>query len=53
MSVDLVVLGKSIVDKENQKLKDPGVYTVLYLKWIIKKDLLYNTENSAQYYITT
>ena len=51
--VDLVVLGKSIVDKENQKIKRSWVYTLLYLKWVIKKDLLYNTENSAQYYITT
>ena len=53
VSVDLVVLGKSIVDKENQKIKRSWVYTLLYLKWVIKKDLLYNTENSAQYYITT
>ena len=26
---------------------------MLYLKWITKKDLLYSTENSAQYYVTT
>ena len=29
------------------------MYTLLYLKWIINKDLLYNTGNSAKYYITT
>ena len=28
-------------------------YTLLYLKWIANKDLLYNTGNSAQYYVTT
>ena len=29
------------------------MYTLLYLKWITTKDLLYSTENSAQYYVTT
>ena len=29
------------------------MYTLLYLKWITKQDLVYNTGNSAQYYITT
>ena len=29
------------------------MYTLLYLKWIINKDLLYSTGNSAQYYVTT
>ena len=29
------------------------MHALLYLKWITNKDLLYNTENSAQYYITT
>ena len=27
------------------------MYTLLYLKWITKKDLLYNTRNSAQCYV--
>ena len=27
------------------------IYTLLYLKWIVNKDLLYSTENSAQYYV--
>ena len=27
--------------------------TLLYLKWITNKDLLYSTGNSAQYYVTT
>ena len=27
------------------------VYTVLYLKWITNKDLLYSTGNSAQCYV--
>jgi len=28
-----------------------GVYTLLYLKWITNKDLLYSTGNSAQCYV--
>jgi len=28
-------------------------HTLLYLKWITNKDLLYSTENSAQYYTIT
>ena len=28
-------------------------YTLLYLKWITNKDLLYSTGNCAQYYVTT
>ena len=27
------------------------MYTLLYLKWIINKDLLYSTGNSAQCYV--
>ena len=30
-----------------------NMYTLLYLKWITNKDLLYNTGNLAQYYVTT
>ena len=28
------------------------MYTLLYLKWITNKDLLYSTWNSAQCYVT-
>ena len=28
-----------------------NVYTLLYLKWITNKDLLYNTGNSTQCYV--
>ena len=28
-----------------------GMHTLLYLKWITNKDLLYNTWNSAQSYV--
>ena len=28
-----------------------GMYTLLYLKWITNKDLLYSTWNSAQCYV--
>ena len=28
------------------------MYTLLYLGWITKKDSLYSTGNSAQYYVT-
>ena len=27
------------------------MYTLLYLKWITNKDLLYSTGNSAQFYV--
>ena len=27
------------------------MYTLLYLKWITNKDLLYSTQNSAQCYV--
>ena len=30
-----------------------NIYTLLYLKWITNKDLLYTTGNYAQYYVTT
>ena len=30
-----------------------GMYTLLYLKWITNKDLLYSTGNSAQRYVAT
>ena len=29
------------------------MYTLLYLKWIINKELLYSTGKSAQYSVTT
>ena len=29
------------------------MYTLLCLKWITNKNLLYSTENAAQYYVTT
>ena len=29
------------------------IYTLLYIKQIINKDLLYSTENSPQYSVTT
>ena len=32
-------------------LPSPNMCTVLYLKWITNKDLLYSTENSAQCYV--
>ena len=27
------------------------MYTLVYLKWITNRDLLYNTWNSSQYYV--
>ena len=27
------------------------MYTLLYLKWMTNKDILYSAENSVQYYI--
>ena len=32
---------------------DIDMYTLLYLKWITKKDLLYSTGNSALYSVIT
>ena len=29
------------------------MYTLLYLKWVANKDLLYSTWNSAQFYVAT
>ena len=44
----LVTRGKGIV-------KEFGIdmYTLLYLKWVSNKNLLYSTGKSAQCYITT
>ena len=39
-------MGKGIVRESGM-----DVYTLLYLKWIINKDLLYNTWKSAQCYV--
>ena len=35
------------------RVREYGIdmYTLLYLKWITNKDLLYSTRNSAQYYV--
>ena len=30
-----------------------GMYTLLYLKWVTNKDLLYSTWNSAQCYVAS
>ena len=32
---------------------ETDMYTLLYLKWVTNKDLLYSTENSAHYYVKT
>ena len=53
-----------LTDSENELMVGGGeegiggdfgtdMYTLLYLKWISIKDLLYGTGNSAQYSITT
>ena len=39
-------MGKGIVNKFRM-----GMYTLLYLKWITTKDLLYNAWNSVQSYV--
>ena len=53
---------KRLTDLENQLMgaggktvKDFGkvMYTLLYLKWIDNKDLLYSTQNSARCYVPT
>ena len=40
--------GKGIVTEFGMDM-----YTLLYLKWITNKDLLYSTGNSAQCYVAT
>ena len=50
----MVVLGKDRgVEGMEGIVREFGMdmYTVLYLKWITSKDLLYSTWNSAQYYM--
>ena len=42
----MVACGKGIV-----RDLEVDVYTLLYLKWIANKDLLYSTWNSAQCYV--
>ena len=47
---------KGVTDLENELMVTRGkyvmdMYTLLYLKWITNKDLLYSTGNSAQCYV--
>ena len=42
----MVAKGKGIVKEFGMDM-----YTLLYLKWITKKDLLYSTGNTAQFYV--
>ena len=43
----MVAMGEGIVEYFGK-----DVYTLLYLKWINNKDLLYSTGNSAQRYVS-
>ena len=49
LEIEFMVMGGGGIDSEF----GTDMYTLLYLKWITNKDLLYNTGNSAQYYVTT
>ena len=47
---------KGVTDLENELMVTRGkyvmdMYTLLYLKWVTDKDLLYSTGNSAQCYV--
>ena len=44
---------KLMVARADGIVREVGMdrYTLLYLKWIINKDLLYSTWNSAQCYV--
>ena len=42
----MVTMGERLVGIVREFGMD--IYTLLYLKWIINKDLLYSTQNSAQ-----
>ena len=37
--------------EERDRELGTNVYTLLYLKWVTNKDLLYSTGNSAQCYV--
>ena len=41
-------IGEEIVEEFGM-----GMYVLLYLKWIISKELMYSTWNSAQCYVAT
>ena len=45
----------AVVRSGGQIVREFGIDmdTLLYLKWITSKDLLYSTGNSTQYYVTT
>ena len=54
----MIISNKLMVTEENGRegiIREFGIYmyTLLYLKWITSKDLLYGTVNSDQYYVTT
>ena len=54
----MIISNKLMVTEENGRegiISESGMdmYTLLYLKWITNKDLLYGTVNSDQYYVTT
>ena len=52
----MIISNKLMVTEENGRegiIRESGMdmYTLLYLKWITNKDLLYSTGNSAQCYL--
>ena len=48
MDISLRSVRSAIIDKLMKRL---NVCTLLYLKWITNKDLLYSTGNSAECYV--
>ena len=49
-------LGEELMLTRGEEIfRDFGIdmYTLLYLKWITNKDLVYSAGNSARYYVTT
>ena len=57
----LTVFSKTLREREKERQRNRGggilrelgmgMYTLLHLKWIANKDLLYSTGNSAQCYV--
>ena len=49
--------GNRVTDVENKLMVTRGggidIYTLLYIKWITNKDLLYSTGNYTQYLVIT
>ena len=51
--MNLMVTGGTVEGRDRLGIWDRYVHTILYLKYITNKDLLYSPGNSAQYSLIT